>query len=266
MAVMNINFYSTSLRLQTGLTVVAPFDLPENEYPNKPETYKSIYLLHGYSANHFEWIYNSTLPRLAAKYDSIFILPNGGKSFYLNSAITGENYEDFICKELIEFCNRMLPLKAKREDITIGGLSMGGFGAMHSGLANPNTYGNIIALSSAFITDNVAKMKPGDVDLISNYENYRVIFGELDQLIGSHNDPKTLAAKLAKSDTIMPNIYLACGVDDFLIEENRDFHRHLEEINIKHTYVEDAGVHDFVFWQKYLLKSLEWLDHLNKDR
>jgi len=264
MAVMNINFFSSTLRLQTGLTIIAPFDLPENEYPNKPKQYKSVYLLHGYSANHFEWVYNSTLPRLAAKYDTIFILPSGGKSFYLNSSITGENYEDFICKELIEFCNRMLPLSTKREDITIAGLSMGGFGAMHSGLAYPNTYGNIIALSSAFITDKVAKMQPGDVDLISNYEHYRVIFGELDQLIGSHHDPKALAMKLTEDETMIPNIYMACGTDDFLIEENRDFHQYLTKLKIKHTYVEDDGVHDFVFWQKYLLNSLEWLEKINK--
>jgi len=44
---------------------------------------------------------------------------------------------------------------------------------------------------------------------------------------------------------------MACGTEDFLLEENRAFHRFLENEGVEHTYVEDEGNHDPKFWSKY---------------
>jgi S-formylglutathione hydrolase FrmB len=45
-----------------------------------------------------------------------------------------------------------------------------------------------------------------------------------------------------------------------LIEQNRDFHGFLREKSVAHTYVEGAGGHTWEFWNKYILKVLDWLD------
>ena len=49
----------------------------------------------------------------------------------------------------MEFTRRTFPLSSKREDTFIGGLSMGGFGAIVNGLKHPETFGAVCALSSA---------------------------------------------------------------------------------------------------------------------
>lgn len=258
MAIFQIDFFSKCLNRKVPLVAVIPIDVVSETMSNSHELFKTIYLLHGYIGNHLDWLVNVPLTELAEQYNTAIILPYGENSFYLNDEIKGDMYEDFICNELPNFCQRVFPLSKNREDITIGGLSMGGFGAIHSGLAHSETFGNIIALSSALITDNVAKLKEGMPTEIASYSYFNHIFGPLDKLIGSHKDPKFLVKELK----VFPNLYMACGTEDFLIEENRDFHKYLDDLGISHEYVEGSGTHDWKFWNVYFEKALAWLNKL----
>jgi S-formylglutathione hydrolase FrmB len=241
------------------VAVIIPMDAPPEMMQHPPSRYKTVFLLPGFSGNHIDWIYGAPLVDLAVKHGLAFIMPPGENSFYLNDKIRGALYEDFVCQELVNFCRKIFPLSAEVDDTTIGGLSMGGFGAIHSGLAHPEVFGNIIALSSALITDEVSKMKDGQGNVMAPYSYYQHTFGPPEKLAGSQNDPKTLARKLTEAHAAFPNIYMACGTEDFLINENRDFSKYLHSLGVKHEYIEDTGVHDWRFWNTYLVKSLEWL-------
>ena len=52
---------------------------------------------------------------------------------------------------------------------------------------------------------------------------------------------------------------MACGTEDFLIENNREMHRFLEKEGIDHLYYESRGIHDMVFWREYITKGVEWM-------
>lgn len=56
----------------------------------------------------------------------------------------------------------------------------------------------------------------------------------------------------------MPELYMACGTSDFLIEQNRSFHRFVQSHDIVHTYVEGEGAHDWRFWNQYIEPGLQW--------
>lgn len=43
------------------------------------------------------------------------------------------------------------------------------------------------------------------------------------------------------------------------MEENREFYRFLQEENMKATYIESPGTHDWKFWNQYLEPSIQWL-------
>lgn len=86
--------------------------------------------------------------------DIAVIMPAGENHFYLNQPGAGFDYQNFIGSELVELTREMFPLSKHREDTYIGGLSMGGFGALNNGLKNPETFGGIIALSSASLSTN----------------------------------------------------------------------------------------------------------------
>jgi S-formylglutathione hydrolase FrmB len=106
-------------------------------------------------------------------------------------------------------------------------------------------------------------MKEGESNEIAAYPYYHHVFGAPDKLIGSHNDPKALAKKLADGHEKIPNVYMACGTEDFLISQNRDFHKYLEKLGIQHTYVEGPGIHNWPFWNTYIENALVWLGSLS---
>ena len=75
-----------------------------------------------------------------------------------------------------------MPLSHKRVDTFIGGLSMGGFGALRNGLKYSDTFGSIISLSGALHIDNMPK-RGNDVELfIDSRDCAESCFGDLDQL------------------------------------------------------------------------------------
>ena len=46
----------------------------------------------------------------------------------------------------------------------------------------------------------------------------------------------------------VPAIYMACGTDDSLIKENRDYRDFLLQQGINVTYEEGPGAHEWDFW------------------
>jgi putative tributyrin esterase len=131
---------------------------------------------------------------------------------------------------------------------------------LRNGLKHSDTFGSIFAFSSALITDKTALMKEGDTNpVMAPYSYYRHVFGDLTKLIGSDNDPKAVAKKMVDQKADIPKIFMACGTEDFLIAENRDFHQHLNGLGIEHEYRESPGVHNWAFWDEYIEKAMEWL-------
>jgi len=58
----------------------------------------------------------------------------------------------------------------------------------------------------------------------------------------------------------IPKLYMACGTEDFLIKNNRAFHKFLTEQNYKDMqYQEGKSMHDWGFWDTYLEPAILWL-------
>ena len=142
------------------------------------------------------------------------------------------------------------------EDTYLMGFSMGGFGALHTALAYPETFSKTAALSSALIHNGVAQMKEGEANEIANYDYYRMCFGDPDKLAESDNNPEYLIKKLIAAGKKIPEIFMACGTEDFLLEPNRAFHKFLEDQKVEHVYLESKGIHDMKFWQEYAEKFI----------
>lgn len=55
----------------------------------------------------------------------------------------------------------------------------------------------------------------------------------------------------------MPDIYIAIGTEDFLLERNRSFHEFPDSRNVTHKYYESEGGHDCAFWDSLTPKLIE---------
>ena len=52
---------------------------------------------------------------------------------------------------------------------------------------------------------------------------------------------------------------MACGTEDFLLENNRDFHQFLQKEEVDHIYKEGPGTHDMAFWSSNVLDIVRWM-------
>lgn len=259
MAYFRIEYYSPALRRQTSFEMIIPNDVrtdfprPENPYEKRPM--KTLFLLHGYTGKAGNWVPEY----LTEKYNFAIVMPTAENSFYLDGEATGRAYETMVAKELVSYVRKTFGLAKKPEDTYIAGMSMGGFGALHTGLAHPKVFGKIGALSSALIVHEIAQMKPGQDNGMANYEYYRMCFGDLSTALKRRCNPEVLALRLKKAGKKIPEIYMCCGTEDFLLEKNREFHRFLEDEGIEHIYREGPGQHDMAFWGEHIVKIVDWM-------
>lgn len=256
MAYFRIEYFSNALRRTTSFEMLIPND-PRAEAAAEVEgkPIRTLFLLHGYTGNAGNWVPWG----LPEKYRFAIVMPTAENSFYLNGEATGRAYQTMVGEELVDYVRKTFGLAKTREETCIAGLSMGGFGALHTGLAYPDTFGKIAALSSALIVHEVATMQPGGGNGVANYAYYRECFGDPETVLERDVNPEVLIRKLKAAGKEIPGIYMACGTEDFLLENNRQMHAFLNAEQVPHQYYESTGQHDMVFWQEYIAKAVEWM-------
>lgn len=259
MAYFRIDFFSNALRRETSFEMFIPNDSRE-DIPKEASVYdkrkmKTLFLLHGYTGKAGNWVSQEQ----AQKYNFAIVMPSVENSFYLNGLSTGHAFQTYVGEELVEYVRKTFGLAEKAEDTYVLGLSMGGFGALHTAFAYPQTFGKTGAMSSALIMHEIAKMKAGEDNGVANYEYYRECFGDLEHVLESDNNPEQLVRKLKNDAKKIPEIYMCCGTEDFLLEPNRAFDQYLTNLGVEHIYKEGPGIHDMKFWSEYAEKIVEWM-------
>lgn len=262
MVTMNLTFRSPSLMRHVDLAVVIPADGgfgPMGPVLDPDRKFRTLYLLHGYSACKNEWFMSGVMDELAIMCDCAIVMVNGDNSFYVDGVSPHLRYSEYVGKDVVDFTRRLLPLSRERDDTFIGGLSMGGYGALYNGLKHFETFGHVIALSSALITGAAVNSTEEPNMMGANRSYYASVFGDLTKLQESDKNPEVLAAQTlaaAKAKNLPLDVYMACGYNDFLVDANRDLHNALDRMGFPHTYEEGPGSHEMNFWRDYLRKGM----------
>ncbi|MDE6950713.1 MAG: acetylesterase, partial [Lachnospiraceae bacterium] len=189
-------------------------------------------------------------------------MPSGENSFYLDRKGTGNAYETFVAKELPAYIRKTYHLPDERENVMIGGLSMGGFGALRLGIKYNKMFSAAFGLSAALIINDIASCSKEEiasrVNAMADYDYYRIVFGDLDKVRDSDINPEYIVKEHLKNGEKLPRIFMACGTEDFLIEQNREFKDFLKDRKANITYYESPGVHEWSFWNEYLEPAVLW--------
>ena len=260
MALIQVNYVSKSLFRTVTLNVILPVDKLDAETMNYMSTgkkIKTLYLLHGLIGNYTDWVSGTRIQRWAEEKDLAVVMPSGDNAFYVNSMAPNNDYGKFIGEELVEVTRMMFPLSDKREDTFIGGLSVGGFGAMRNGLKYAETFGRIVCLSGAL------HILDPDCD---NLANEQLVFGDVDAARQTDANPevclKQLQDRIAAGEKLsIPTTYIACGMDDGLLGVNRKYRDLLTAAGADVTYEEEPGfAHEWDFWDRQIGKVVNgWL-------
>ena len=257
-----MRFYSISQMGQTEFRYVIPNDMPAemisgNPYYSRPA--RTLYLLHGYSGNDSDWEFNGIAEDVASKYNLAVFMISAGNDFYLNRPAAGRQYQTYAGDEIVRYTRKTFGLSKRREDTLIGGLSMGGYGAMHTALAYPETFAGAICLSSALIIHEMTGIQPGFRNPAANYEYYHEVFGDLSRLDETEANPEVQFAGLKAKGIQTPSIYMAVGTEDFLYENNQVTRKALDALGADLKYEEGPGAHDWTFWNHYIINGVEWM-------
>ena len=239
MAFATINYHSRSLQKASSFYIVFPDD------PNVARPWSVFYLLHGLSDDHTMWMRRTSIERYVEGLPLVVVMPDGGRGWYTNSAL-GLPYEDDLIKDVIGLVDRTFPVKAERQGRAIGGLSMGGYGAVKLSLKHLEMFGSVNSHSGAVAVHRDPKLIK---ELNPEFER---IFGKTPA--GGPEDPFSLIERVDHGR--LPPLRVDCGADDFLLAENRSFHRHLESLHIPHEYEEFPGGHDWPYWDKHVQEAI----------
>lgn len=236
-------FMSKTLGVETNIYVYLPHD--DEKYHNNQSPMKTLILLHGYSGNQFNWRRYTSLERYASKHNMAIICPDGGVSMFADM-VYGQKYFEFISTELISIINQFFKIPTDRDNLFIGGLSMGGYGALKAALTYPERFSKCVAFSSGIML--------GMPDFVKQINEYKVgymigAFGTSAEY-ESANNLFYLADKLDVN--IAPTILLTCGKQDDLYAINQQFYQHLISKNIPTEWKEWDGNHEWDFWDESL--------------
>ena len=247
MARLSVDYYSPSLMRTTTLDVILPVDdhgealgldalrrsdpaaWERTPYPPQKAPFKTLYLLHGMSGNHRDFVSETRIRSWAESRGIAVVMPSGYNAFYLDQPSS-----------------------------FIGGISMGAYGALRNGFKYAENFGSIIALSSAMVINDIESIVTDDLFFLSR-PFLESVFGPLDQVPDSDKDPRRLAADVVYCDRPRPRVYMAWGTQDPLAQANRLLAERLRGTGIDVTQEELPGGHDWEFWNTSLKRALDWL-------
>ena len=237
MSLCNAQWFSPTLGKQVQMYVILP--------DSGKGPFATFYLLHGLSDDYSIWHRRTRIESYVEGKPLIVVMPDGFRGFYTNNN-QGPAYFDYLTKDLVDFVDRTFPTKATRNGRCVGGLSMGGYGALRMALGRPDLFASCNSHSGALMRGTMKRQK-------NQPREFTQIFGNDPR--GTDHDLIELARRAKKSHQV-PRIRIDCGTDDFLLQENRDYHAALNQLQIAHEYEEFPGAHTWDYWDLHVREAI----------
>jgi enterochelin esterase-like enzyme len=211
-------------------------------YDSGNSSYPVLYLLHGGGGDEDAWTAlgraNYILDNLIAqgKAKPMIIVMTNGNPWQTSTLmtvpghppVTRENYVKFqgqfeksLVEDVVPYIEKNYRVKAEKNSRAIAGLSMGGGHTINASIAYPGTFGYIGVFSSGIFNQN--------------------------------EDKETLERKfVVLKESGVSKYWVACGVDDFVMDSNKRLLNVLDKTGLEHEYFENEGGHTWANWRTYL--------------
>ncbi len=245
MASGTLSFRGASIKKTGGLNFITPDEAP-GPWP-------VFYLLHGYSDDHTVWMRLTSIERYVQNLPLMVVMPDASHGWYTNAqAPGGMRYEDYLIKDIIGLVDRTFHTIPERRGRVIGGLSMGGYGAVKLALKHPDKFCSATSHSGAVLMGAKAANARERKEMSEFVHELHGIFGA--KPMGGAEDCIALAKKCPRAKR--PALRIDCGTEDFLLQDNRDYHRHLEQMKFPHEYAEFPGAHNWGYWDQHVQDAI----------
>ncbi len=208
-----------------------------------------LYLLHGAGGSwtDFSEKGHDLVRRLAAKEQLVIVAPDGDTDgWYVDSPkVEGAKLESYLMKELLPHVEKHLPVTERR---SIGGISMGGNGAIVLALKYPGTFVSVSSMSGAVDLSEAAN-RPALVERLGPYEENSALWERSSAL--------HLVEARAEVARELP-LLLTVGSQDRWAPASRALKKMLEALGSTAVLKESPGDHGWGHWLSVLPEHVAW--------
>jgi S-formylglutathione hydrolase FrmB len=155
----------------------------------------------------------------------------------------GKKFDRWIVEDVPQLIRGTIPAATEGTALCIGGLSMGGYGALSLGARFSESFAAVSGHSS--IT-RLEQMVDFVEEPLSEYTAYSEWPDVIDTIKAHRNR--------------LPAIRFDCGTSDPLLEANQLLHQQLQEAGIPHVYEEFPGGHEWPYWQEQVERTFHFFN------
>jgi putative tributyrin esterase len=271
--------------------------LPPSYAHDTTRRYPVAYYLHGLSGTESDWVAKGGIDAAA---DSLFtrgtpemiiVMPDGDDGWYTtwvnqlayrtcadtlhgeapqSYCVKHQRYDDYIAHDVVRYVDGRYRTQADRQHRGIGGLSMGGYGALSIALRFPDVFSAAASHSGVVspmyvgphpFAEPVKYATDGDIArpaAATYWTRYQLYWGtDLERWRAA--DPAHEAELVQKHGARMPALFIDCGTEDALVDQNRALHAELSRLGVRHEYAEWPGAHTWRYWSTHVRESLAWM-------
>jgi putative tributyrin esterase len=212
--------------------------LPPGYESNPHQRYPVLYMLHGLGGSNGDWqglgLFNKAteLIEAGAVPPMLIVTPEGERGYWMDHANGGPRFGAYVADDLVSMVDRDYRTLDDRGARAIGGMSMGGHGALQLALNNPETFSIVGAHSVALRRQHEA------FEFFGRGADYRA------------RDPVSLCeSKLAVAQRLV--LWLDIGADDGWVGGTAAFRERLTSLGIAHQWRLYPGGHDGAYWSEH---------------
>jgi S-formylglutathione hydrolase FrmB len=233
--IVRSTFWSASLEREMPFQVY----LPQGYDSGNTARYPVLYMLHGLGGNQTDWenegLFLAATQLIAAGEipPMIIVTPSGESGYWMDHAENGPRFGSYVSKDLVSLIDRNYRTLAGRSTRAIGGMSMGGHGALQLAFNNPDEFGIVGAHSVALRRKDQAFSFFGDMAYFQAH------------------DPVSMVQKspsVARRFTLSIDI----GRSDQWNAAATQFHNQLMTQNVQHSWSNGSGGHDGAYWSSHV--------------
>lgn len=213
-------------------------------------------LLHGFNGDETNWSTLTDLRQLTSDLPLVIVMPQADNRWYANSASEPDDrYEDYLMIDLRRWMARKYGVDTTR--LSVGGFSMGGFGALTLSLRHPRSFRFVVPLSASLDI-------PVQMPLLE--ERWRHgMRPELERAFGRESsdvwlayDPFSLASTIDTAGA--PYFFVVTGIQDEFLDRillHRQFAEILRKRGLQYEYREIPGKHSWEYVDRAFRQALQ---------
>jgi len=237
--------------------------LPPDYRQNAARRYPVLYYLHGLGDNEQMFLHSGGFDLLQDLWDRreigdfVLVTPAGYASFFMNSHDGRFRYDDFFLREFIPWIESHYRIAGRRDSRGIGGISMGGYGALRMAFLHPQMFASVSAQSAALM-ERLPAVYVSDSLELGRLRLLGDVFGSPpDRLFWDRNNPLVIART---ADLSGLKIYFDCGdQDDYGFNAGaRALDRILSSRRVPHESHIYPGGHNWSYFAAHLPDSLRF--------